>query len=303
MQSAPSPTNRIASPRLVLGGHSFISQLGNDPAASEREQLDIVESCLNNGIRGFDTTYQPERTALGKALALLGRRDEATIYAWNFFTDFVPGEPVGKAELYQPHHIDLVLEQLRTRYVDCLVVVPSPEDEHDQRQIELLTEWRRKGYVRALGLWVDDVSRVSRYHDSDQFSVAIRPFNITTGADGRAVFAAYRSRGWETLATSPFFRGWELDRIVTAASVRGGYEAASLRTQAADLMLRYALFEGNADRIVVAMRKAEWIRHNLESIARGPLTEREHRLLQKLRRLAEKRWWQKLRLPKRRRKA
>jgi aryl-alcohol dehydrogenase-like predicted oxidoreductase len=53
---------------LILGGHSFISQLGNDPPVSDRDQHRIAESCLDHGIQWFDTTYQPERIALGKVL-------------------------------------------------------------------------------------------------------------------------------------------------------------------------------------------------------------------------------------------
>ena len=77
---------------LVLGGHSFISQLGNDLPASDQERYAIVESCLDCGIRWFDTTYQPERIALGRVLRGLGRRHEASILAWNFFSDFLPSE-------------------------------------------------------------------------------------------------------------------------------------------------------------------------------------------------------------------
>jgi diguanylate cyclase (GGDEF)-like protein/PAS domain S-box-containing protein len=36
----------------------------------------IVEQCLERGVRRFDTTYQPERLALGKILHALGRRAE-----------------------------------------------------------------------------------------------------------------------------------------------------------------------------------------------------------------------------------
>ena len=129
---------------LILGGHSFITQLGNDPAASAEEQQRIVESCLELGIRWFDTTYQPERVALGKALNALGRRDEATILAWNFFKSFSPGDSVGEAEYYRPQHIEIILEELRTAYVDCLVMVPLDDPEENQRQEELLIEWQRE---------------------------------------------------------------------------------------------------------------------------------------------------------------
>ena len=58
----------MTSTPLILGGHSFIQQLGNDPQPSEATQLAIVAACLDQGITWFDTTYQPERLArLGPA--------------------------------------------------------------------------------------------------------------------------------------------------------------------------------------------------------------------------------------------
>lgn len=278
---------------LILGGHSFIGQLGNDPLASEQEQHGIVECCLNHGIGWFDTTYQPERVALGKALHALGRRDEATILAWNFFTDFSPGDPVGGPEHYRPGHIDVILEQLSTAYVDHLVVVPLDDIEENQRQEELAIEWRRKGYVRSLGLWISDPAIIERYRRENPFRSAIRPCNITTH-DAAPVFAACKKLGWETLATSPFLRGWELDRLIAEASKRGYGDAETLRPVLADLMLRFSLFQRDVDRVIVAMRKAQWIIRNLESVSRGPLTAEEHRWLLRLRAPAgrQHRWWQ-----------
>jgi hypothetical protein len=112
---------------LVLGGHSFIAQLGSDPLASEEEQLHIVEACLEHKIRWFDTTYRPERVALGRTLAALDRRAEATVLGWNFFADFLPGESVGEAACYRPESIEIILEDLRMSWVDCLVMVPGEE--------------------------------------------------------------------------------------------------------------------------------------------------------------------------------
>jgi aryl-alcohol dehydrogenase-like predicted oxidoreductase len=293
--SLTETVNRVTETPLILGGHSFISQLGNDPPASAQEQRAIVESCLNHGIVWFDTTYQPERVALGNAFHALGRRDEAKILAWNFFTDFAPGDPVGEAEYYRPQHIEVILEQLRSAYVDCLVVVSLDDPEENQRQEELAIEWLRKGYVRSLGLWVPDPATIELHRHQNPFRFAIRPFNIATD-DAAPIFAACKMSGWETLATSPFFRGWELDRIIAEASARGYGEAETLRPVLADLMLRFSLFQRNVDRVVVAMRKVGWIARNLESVARGPLTAREHRWLQRLRRFTAKNrpWWQRL---------
>jgi len=279
---------------LVLGGHSFISQLGNDPPASEKQQLAIVESCLNGGITWFDTTYQPERPALGNALRALGRRDEATILAWNFFTDFSPGRDVGGPEYYRPGHIDVILEQLSTTYVDGLIVVPVDDPEENQRQQELLVEWQRKGYVRFLGLWVQDRPLVANEREDNPFRFAVRPFNVNT-AHAAPDIAAWKRNGWETLATSPFFRGWELDELIAEASAHGYGDAETLRPQLADLMLRFSLFESDVDRVIVAMRKVEWVQRNLESVSRGPLTARERRFLFRLK-TKRHRWWQRLRV-------
>jgi aryl-alcohol dehydrogenase-like predicted oxidoreductase len=278
----------IESP-LVLGGHTFISQLGNDPPASEEHQRLIVESCLDLGIRWFDTTYQPERVALGKVLHSLGRRSEATILAWNFFTDFTPDDPVGGPGCYAPAHIDTILEQLQTPYVDCLVMVPSDHAEQNQQQQELLLEWQRRGYVRSLGLWISDPAIIEYYRSSNPFRYAIRPCNIATD-EAPAVFAACKMAGWETLATSPFFRGWELDRMVAEASACALGSVETLRSTLADLMLRFTLFQPAVDRVIVAIRKPDWIRRNLESVSRGPLTPEEHRLLRRLA-AQRNRWW------------
>jgi aryl-alcohol dehydrogenase-like predicted oxidoreductase len=270
--------NRSAEVPLILGGHSFIAQLGNDPPASVQQQQSIVESCLEHGIRCFDTTYQPERVALGKALNALGSRAEVSILAWNFFKKFSPGDPVGEAEYYRPHHIEIILEELQTTYVDCLVMVSLDDMEENQRQEELLLEWQRKGYVRSLGLWISNSLLIERYRSRNSFRLAVRPFNVTTN-DAPAVFTACKKLGWETLATSPFARGWELDRRIAQASSRGRVDIDTLRSSMADLMLRFSLFQRDVDRVIVAMRKVKWISRNMASVSKGPLTARERRRL------------------------
>ena len=291
-----SATNQAPELPLILGGHSFIRQLGNDPAVPKRDQHRIVESCLEHGIRWFDTTYQPERVALGKVFEAIGRRNEAKIIAWNFFTDLSADDRPTGPDYYQSHHIDIILEQLHTNYVDCLVVIPSNNPEESRQEVELLIDWQRKSYVRSLGLWIQDPAMIERFRDDNPFRFAIRPFNITT-TDAASIFAACKLAGWETIATSPFSRGWELDRIIAAASARGYGDVETLRPIVADLMLRFSLSQRDVDRVIIGMRKVEWINRNLESVSKGPLTPDEQRRLQHLRRLTLKkhRWWQRVR--------
>ena len=280
---------------LILGGHSFIAQLGSDPLASEEEQLKIVEGCLEHGIRWFDTTYRPERVALGRVLAALGRRDDATVLAWNFFTDFLPGESVGDAACYRPESIEIILEELGTTYVDCLVMVPAKDPEENQRQKELLIDWQTKGYVRALGLWISDLRQIEEQQGWDSFRFAIRPFNVAT-KKAAPIFASCKRQGWEMLATSPFVRGWELERLVAKALSRGLGDVENLKQMLADLMLRFSLFQPDVDRVIVAMRKAQWVSCNAASVAKGPLTSEELCRLEDLRgpRAKKRSFWQRL---------
>jgi aryl-alcohol dehydrogenase-like predicted oxidoreductase len=279
---------------LILGGHSFISQLGNDPPASEDEQRRIVQSCLENGIQWFDTTYRPERVALGRALDALGRRSEATILAWNFFTDLSFGDPMGEAEYYRSQHIEIILDELRTSYIDCLVMVTLDNPAENQRQQELLIKWQREGYVRFLGLWISDPMLGGPYRYQNPFRIAIRPFNVTT-PNASSTFAAYKRLGWETVATSPFVRGWELDRCLAKGLSLGYGDVKSLRPKLADLMLRFSLFHGNADRVIVAMRKLEWVSANVESVSKGALTSDELLWLVGLCRVSSIPLWKRLR--------
>ena len=240
-----------------------------------------MESCLEHGIRWFDTTYQPERVALGNALHALGRRDEARIFAWNFFRNFSPDDQVGDAEHFRPEHIEIILEELRTNYVDYLVMTSLDDPEMNERQEQLVIDWQKKGYVRALGLWISDPLLIERYGPGNPFRFAIRPFNVRT-PDAASIFAACKKSGWETLATSPFGRGWELDRLITEA-ISGGYgNAESVRPLIADLMLRFSLFQSNVDRVIVAMRNSAWVSRNCASVSRGPLTAEELRWLNDL---------------------
>jgi aryl-alcohol dehydrogenase-like predicted oxidoreductase len=263
---------------LILGGHSFIRQLGNDPALNPDQCAELVAECLDSGIACFDTTYQPERVALGAALQRLGRRAEAQIIAWNFFVDFdQDSNDVGGADYYRPEHLDLMLNQLKTDYIDHLVVHDLKDEKENARQQELAVSWRAAGKVKRLGTWAPKLNAISA---SAPYEFMVHPYNIVMEPI-IPHFAAARSAGWEALACSPFVRGWKLDELIRNAVSRGE-DAASVRTRIADHMLRYSLFESKADRLIVSMRSVEWLKRNIESAQRGALNETEMAWLQAL---------------------
>ena len=267
---------------MILGGHSFIKQLGTDPPANQDLQIKIVETCLDNGILWFDTTYQPERIALGNALHQLDRREEATILAWNFFADFGPEDKVVSSAYYQPHHIDLMLEQLRTDYIDRLVVHDVPDEEQESKQRSLVVTWLKKGYVKHLGTWSPPENVEEVFGVDNPYSFMVRPYNITK-EDAPPIFAACKDLGWENYACSPFVRGRELDKLVAKALRLYGGKESEIRAKTADIMLRYSLFGPNVDRLIVAIRRPKWVKQNIRSHNEGPITPEEREWLNAVR--------------------
>lgn len=254
-------------PALVLGGHSFIQQLGIGPRPDEEVAAEIVAECVRQGITWFDTTYQPERVALGKALKRAGVGDAVTVLAWNFFQDFDDEGALGGPSPYQPHSIDLLCEQLQREVIDVLVVHPVGNAVEDRRQEELAISWQEAGRVRRLGVWQPGANASSGVYD-----LAISPGNVADDGGGR--FLDYRSNGWEAVATSPFVRGWLLERL----AVRSGRPMEEI----ADLLLRYAAFLPGVDRLIVSIRQPALIGTNVASWRRGPLSTEETERLQDL---------------------
>ncbi len=263
--------------RLVLGGHSFIPELGNDAAIDFDTQLAIVDECLDRGINTFDTTYEPERIALGQLLETLGRRDEAHIIAWNFFTGIRADDYLVAPQPYTASHLDLLLHQLRTDFIDLLVVHPVGDAAADQTQTEIAGAWLACGTVGALGTWNPGSDAAMIFGADNPYEFAVLPRNVENSNTSK--FSACRALGWQTFATSPFGRGWLLDRLVQVEEARTSASPASTRARVADAMFRFSIHDPHVDHLVVGIRRAEWIDRNVESVERGPLSTAQEQWL------------------------
>ena len=258
---------------LMLGGHSFVQQLGNDPIPDPDATVEIVAACLDAGIRWFDTTFRPERIALGAALARLGRRDEATIACWSHFRIFGPEDDYEYPVPLELHHLDMMQEDLQSDRIDAVVVSPLATRDCPERQPEqeaVAARWKADGRVRLLGTYRPGADADRRFGPDNPYDFQVHPHSVEE--DVTAVFRACRKLGWMNFACTPFGRGWTLDRIVQQEGRTGD---AGFRAHVADLMLRYALFSPEVDRLIVAMRKPEWVAPNAESARRGPLSDEE----------------------------
>jgi aryl-alcohol dehydrogenase-like predicted oxidoreductase len=274
-----NPATPLAPSRLIVGGHTFITELGNDPALAFDAQCDVVSACLDAGINSFDTTYQPERVALGRILRALDRRDEAWITAWNFFNEnekhLVP--PRG----FVAHDIDALLDDLQTDRIDLVVVHPVKDDAENARSFDAARGWLATGHARALGVWEPGVAMERLAGSPNDFSFLFAPRNISN--PNEALLRAGKGAGLRTCATSPFVRGWLLDKLIDiAAQDDAGADREALRARLAGAMLRFSLGNADVDHVVIGIRKREWIAPNLASAARGALADDELQWLREL---------------------
>ncbi len=248
--------------KLGLGGHSYIAQLGNDPPASFEEQCALVAACLDAGIRLLDTTYYQERIALGRVLRQLGRRDEAYVTGWNFFKqpgkedDLVPWTP------YAPDDIEVMLQELQTDRIDLLVIHAEDDPATLHRELELAEGWAAAGKVRQVGLGMVGLRHLDQLPTGHPVTHVLAPYNAFN-REASALFVRAREMGLQTVAMSPFIRGWKLDEI--------GEDIAEV----AAILLRWVVSQPVVDHVLVAMRKPEWVYANLQAVARGPLTPEE----------------------------
>lgn len=266
--------------QLVLGGHSFIPEMGNDSAIDFDTQLAIVNECLDQGINCFDTTYEPERVALGRILESLARRDEAHVMAWNFFSDSRTGQYLVGPQPFVEAHMEKLLYQLRTDYIDMLVVHPVGDDTEDKEQTEVAQSWLASGRIHSVGTWAPGNDPATQFGADHSHKFMVMPRNIEK--PNAEPFRSCKAIGWQTFATSPFGRGWLLDRLVLIDVERTSESPESSRARIADALLRFSIHGPHVDHLIVGIRRKEWISRNLESVSRGPLSAAEGQWLSEL---------------------
>lgn len=252
--------------RLILGGHSFIAQLGNDPEASFDDQCAIVAACLDAGVRRIDTTYYQERVALGRVLERLNRREEAYIQAWNFFKEPGRENDLVGPKLLEPHHLQILLDELQTDRINLLVVHVHDDADRLRQELTLAAEWQSAGKVKNIGLGMAASRHLERLPSGHPISHILAPYNAFH-RDAAETFTHVRAMNLHTVAMSPFVRGWKMDEIVAGSG--------DDRDEVADILLRWVAAQPLVDNVIVSMRRAEWVATNLQSLARGPLTPDE----------------------------
>ena len=271
--------------KLILGGHTFLEELGNDPAASPDEQIAVVSACLKGGIRVVDTTYAVERRGLRTVLRTVEDPGIRPII-WNFFDHPEMEGSLPGPDPWTEDRFEQALAEVGFTEAPFVVVHPVGEAVADRTQIEVVRRLRDEGRITHLGFWVNlDTDSKQRERALLQWKwllelenlwrFVVTPWNVTTYRENAEILKVAKAQGWTTLGTSPFVRGWELERrAVRVAGIRQIDLSAAI-AQVADHMLRFAAFSPGVDHVVNAIRARRHVRPNLESILQGPLAPNE----------------------------
>lgn len=251
-----------AHPKLGLGGHSFIEQLGNDPGASFQEQCAIVSACLDQGIQLIDTTYYQERVALGKVLKELRRRKEAQILAWNFFQQPGKENELVKSTPYESYHIDMMLTELQVNYIDILVMHAHSDMNKQQEEFALAKQWIKEGKIKKVAIGMLRLEHLQQLLEDHPITYVLAPYNAFN-QDALGIFQKAREMGLQAIALSPFIRGWKLDEI--------GEDKAKV----AEILLRWVVNNDLVDFVIVSMRMSEWVKANVAALQYGALQPEE----------------------------
>ncbi|MEZ5276651.1 MAG: hypothetical protein R3F07_09745 [Opitutaceae bacterium] len=271
--------------KLILGGHTFLEELGNDPAASPDEQIAVVSACLEGGVRVVDTTYAVERRGLRTVLMAI---DDPGIrpVIWNFFDHPEMDGNLPGPDPWTDERFEQALVELGLTEAPFVVVHAVGDAVADRAQIEVVRRLREEGRITHLGFWanLDADSKQGReallqwdrfLEVENLWRFVVTPWNVMTYRENAEILKVAKAQGWTTLGTSPFVRGWELERrAVRVAGIRQiGLSAAV--AQVADHMLRFSAFSPGVDHVVNAIRARRHVRPNLESIRQGPLAPNE----------------------------
>ena len=274
---APAQRKPLTRSRFILGGHSFIAPLGRDAEPSPVEKGAIVAACLEHGIDVFDTTYAPERSQFAQAVTCCnaGSSVNACPILWNFFgglTDPLPGpQPWTEARWTE------ALAELQPWTGRPNVVLHTVDDlTIDRQQIATVVRWKHEGRIGALGLWPGSLANWAD-DQVDALDFVVAPWNVASAGKSRPLFIAARERGLITVGTSPFTRGWEVDRLAKRLAIFEQRPVAEARSRVADALLRFAAFAPEVDHLIVAMRSSAYVTDNFASLERGPLSPHEQR--------------------------
>ncbi len=198
----------------------------------------------------------------------LGRREEIHLTAWPFFKQVGQENALVGHQTLEPEHLNILLEELQTDPIDLLVIHCQDDAERLQRELALARGWMDEGKVKNVGLGMAEIRHLRQLPADHPVTQVLAPYNaFHRGAAD--MFAMARDRGLGTIAMSPFVRGWKLDEIPVDKEV------------AADILLRWVVFQPLVDQVIISMRREEWVHKNRAAVDQGPLTEREQEMLER----------------------
>jgi aryl-alcohol dehydrogenase-like predicted oxidoreductase len=232
-----------------------------------REAISLVRRAVERGINLIDTApvYGESETIIGEALQGLADRP--------YIATKVTVPATGKSS------VESSLKALRLETLDVVQVHnATPATLQSNEVLQDLEDLVRSGKVRYLGASVYDVESALIALDNRLFRLLQVPFHLLDQKMADCVFPRATAAGVGVVVRSAFFRGVlagaavppqlaPFERAAQAAFERARGSAASM----AELALRFCLSIPAISSVLIGVRSAAELDHNLAAAEQGPL--------------------------------
>jgi aryl-alcohol dehydrogenase-like predicted oxidoreductase len=187
---------------------------GQIPSMPDADRAVIIARALDLGVNYFDTSLDPETESLGKALKLLGRRDECVVTVVAGVMQYMmPDTNAYWAKKAVAQDIDRGLDLLGYDHIDvCIVCMCNIRYGHDMIEgaLEAMSEAKQAGKIRAAGfsdhqngVFAADV--VEKYHHA--LDMVMYPLNFGRRIALTKILPLTRKHDLGFVAMKPLERG------------------------------------------------------------------------------------------------
>lgn len=267
--------SEISFGTVSLGIPYGIGVNGAQDMLSESDAIDLLRSALDQGINFFDTArgYGCSEERLGKAFT--GRREDVVISTKcvHLCDENNQLPPDDKLQTIIDSSLNESLAALQTNYIDIYMMHDAAlEVFTNQTVMDILSGYRQKGIVRAIGVSTYTVEQTRAAIESGVWDVIQLAYNLLDQSQGE-LFSLAEQNGVGIVVRSVLFKGILTDRgrnlhpELKSVEQHVSRYTGLLCTQAmtlSDLATKFVLSQKEVSSVLVGIDKPEYLQSALD---------------------------------------
>ena len=267
--------SEISFGTVSLGRPYGIGINGPQDIPAESEAIDLLRSAFDHGINFYDTArfYGQSETLLGKTFK--DKRDRVIICSKSahYHQRDEPLPPGGEIRKMTEKSIQQSLSALQTSYIDVYMLHNGdvPTQRHPD-VIELFTEYKKKGMIRATGVSVYTVEEATIAIESGIWDVVQLAYNLMDQRMG-SIFPLARQSGVGVVIRSALLKGILTDRgrelhpkLKAVQQYRDNYNELLSETAPtlSELATKFVLSHRDVSSVLVGIDKIDYLQAALK---------------------------------------